>query len=300
MIRLLPALWVCIFISAFGTVEAKTKTLETVVGILASEAEWMPQADRLAEALAHEDGLRILPIAGAGGVQALQDLSQLQQVDAALVSSDSLIYAQQQHLIDGKISYLANIAPLDVVLVTRRGLGNMTSLAGKRIATGPAQSSGFATGELLFGAFEVPFVRVAAQGENAIAALMTGKADAALVLGTDIAKLALDDPRFHMISVPLPPQLSAIYKSTTLKIGDQKFETVSTSLTLAVFDWPRGSPRYNLLKRFDAQLFKLPEAGVVRDDVLGWNRHISAQDAMKVTRTNSEIQSIIIPTGGKP
>jgi uncharacterized protein len=287
----LPALWIIYFISVFGIAQAETKSTDNVVGLLAGEAEWLPQANVLAAALAHEDGLRVLPIMGAGGVQALQDLSQLQYVDAALVSSDSLAYAQQQKLLSGKLAYVARIAPLDVVLIARRGLNNVTALAGKRIATGPAQSSGFATGELLFGALEIPFLRVPAQGRNAVAALMAGKADAALVLGSDLASAALSDARFHLLSLPLPTQLSEIYQPATLTSQGVKVETVSVSLTLAVFDWPRGSPHYNVLKRFEAQLFKLPGMDAVATDVPGWTRHSSAQDALSST---------ITPTGGEP
>jgi uncharacterized protein len=296
----LPVLWVIGFISVFGIAQAETNNSDNVVGLLAGEVEWLPQANVLATALAHEDGLRVLPILGAGGVQALQDLSQLEHVDAALVASDSLAYAQQQKLLGGKVAYVARIAPLDVVLIARRELGNVTALAGKRIATGPAQSSGFATGELLFGALEIPFLRVPAQGGNAIAALMGGKADAALVLGTDLAKTALSDPRFHMLSMPLPPQLSDIYEASTVKSQGAKVDTVSVSLTLAVFDWPRGSPHYNVLKRFEAQLFKLPDVATLATDVPGWTRHSSAQDALKQNGAEAASPSLITPTGGQP
>jgi uncharacterized protein len=300
MQRNLPALCLCVLlaISRFGWAEAQAS--DQVIGILVGDAEWMPQAAELAKNLAHEDGLRVLPIMGAGGVQALRDLSQLSNVDAALVSSDSLVYAQQQKLLTGKILYVARLAPLEVVLVARQGLNNITALAGKRIATGPAESSGFATGELLFGALEVPFLRVPAQGENAIAALLAGKADAALVLGTQIAKSALADPRFHVVSLPLPPQLAQIYQAAELTTKSETIETISTSLTLAVFDWPRNSARYNILKRFETQLYKLPQASSFAVDVNGWTRHASATDVLKKSSIASNAPPTILPTGDTP
>lgn len=296
MRSILLAFWACLILSSFAN--AETKVPENVIGLMAGEAEWLPQATIIAKAITHEDGLRVLPILGSGGLQALGDLSQLERIDAALVSSDSLAYAQQQNLLGGKVAYVANVAHLDVVLIARRGLDNVTALAGKRIASGPAQSAGFVTGELLFGAFEIPFLRVPSEGEDAIAALMAGKADAALVFGMDLAKLALKDDRFHILSLSLPPQLDTIYQTSTLQFGGQKIETVSTSLTLAVFDWPKNSPHYNVLKRFNTQLFNIPNHAMFTSDVLGWKRHASAQDAIRLNKSNDSLS--ITPTGGQP
>jgi hypothetical protein len=286
----LPALCLSFVLAVPSFAVAGNSKPDQVFSVIVGDAEWMPQAIDLAKNLAHEDGLRVLPIMGAGGLQALQDLNQLPSVDAALVSSDSLVYAQQQKLISGKIAYVAQIAPLNVILIARKGLSNVTALAGKRIATGPAESSGFATGELLFGALEIPFLRVPAQGENAIAALMAGKADAALVLGDNVARLALNDSRFHALSLPLPPLLAKTYVSAKIVVQKETIETIATSLTLAVQDWPRGSQRATVLKRFETQLFKDHE---MPGDVAGWTRHSSALEILKQTST-------IIPTGAQP
>jgi TRAP-type uncharacterized transport system substrate-binding protein len=287
-------------LSASSAVQAGTYVKENVVGLLAGEVEWLPQATGLANELAHEDRLRILPISGAGSLQALQGLEHLPNVDAAIVSSDSLAYAQQQQLLDGKIAYIARLAPLNVVLIARRELGNITALAGKRIATGPAQSAGFATGELLFGALEIPFLRVPSQGDAAIAALLNGKADAALVLASEVPKMATSDERFHVLNMPLPSQLSETYQPATLTVQAEKIETVSTSLVLAVFNWPRGSARYSTLKRFDKELFKLPNTENLAADVPGWIRHSSAKDALDQSRGDAAQPFIITPTGGEP
>jgi uncharacterized protein len=286
----LPALYLSFVLTAPCYALAENAPPDQAIGIIVGDAEWMAEANLIAKNLAHEDGLRVLPIMGAGGIQALQDLNQLPHVDAALVSSDSLVYAQQQKLVTGKIAYIAQVAQLNVILIARQGLNNVTALAGKRIATGPAESSGFATGELLFGALELPFIRVPQQGDSAIAALLGGKADAALVLGDTVAKQALNDPRFHVLSLPLPPQLAQTYVPVKIVFKKQTTETLATSLTLAVVDWPRGSPRANVLKRFEKQLFKANE---MPGDVAGWTRHFSALDALKETTS-------IIPTGAQP
>jgi uncharacterized protein len=298
MRTLLPALGVLAFLSAWGVAQAG-QTNSTAVGLLVGEPEWLPQASSIAKALDNEDRLRVLPIIGAGGLQALQDLSQLQSVDAALVAADSLVYAKTQNLLSGKIAYITSVSPLPVVLIARRGIENVTGLAGKRIATGPAQSSEFATGELLFGALEIPFLRVPAQGAAAINALLNGKADAALVLGSDVANAALQDERFHMISLPLAPQLAEIYSTTTLTVNGKKTDTVATTLMLAVFDWPRGSNHYATLQKFQKQLSQSSNSDFssqFENEVAGWTRFSAAKKLL----SNASTQPTITPTGGEP
>lgn len=298
MRTLSPAFGVLVFLSMCGFAQAGQNS-KTSVGILVSEPEWLPQASNMAKAIDNEDHLRVLPIMGAGGLQALKDLSQLPSVDATLVAADSLVYAKTQNLVDEKIAYITSVGPLPVILVARRGLENVTMLAGKRIATGPAQSSGFATGEMLFGALEIPFLRVPVQGHSAIDAVLAGKADAALVLGSDVANKALQDERFHLISLPLPPQLSETYHVSTLTVNGKKIETVATTLMLAVFDWPRSSPRYATLQRFEKQLMQMPKneiSALFENDVAGWTRHSSAEKLL----TQTPSTPIITPTGGTP
>lgn len=313
MRKLSATLGVCCVVTMSPLVWAGASSADTVISIVAGEPEWLAQVARLASQLDHENHLRILPVLGAGGVLALSDLTQIPNIDVALVSSDTLAYARAQNLIStgNTISYIAKLAPLDVVLIARSDIKNVTALAGKRIATGPAQSSGFATGEILFGALEIPFMRVPQQGEKAISALLAGQADAALVLGTSFQKSALSDGRFHILNLPMPPSLKEIYQPAMLNAGvfpgliaqGKTVESVSTSLILAVQNWPRVSSHSSALKIFETELYKSQTVGVSENlaaSVLGWNRHVTAQDLLNKSQTKSTTSPIITPTGGEP
>ena len=134
MRALRPALWLCALLMTGSAVQADTKTQVSIIGLLASEPQWLPAAEKIAAKLDHENGLRIVPMSGVGGVAALQDLANLPLVDVALVASDSLAYAAAQDLLHGqkdKYNYVARLAALDVVLVSRRSIGNVAGLAGK-------------------------------------------------------------------------------------------------------------------------------------------------------------------------
>ena len=313
MRKLSAALCVCCVFGLALPVFAESNSSDTVISVLAGEPEWLAHAAHLAIQLDHENHLRILPVLGAGGVQALSDLIRMPTIDVAIVASDSLAYARTQNLITDRksVSYIAKLAPLDVVLIARRDIKNVTALAGKRIATGPAQSAGFATGEILFGALEIPFMRVPQQGDLALSALLSGQADAALVLGASFQKAALSDGRFHILNVSMPPTLNDIYQPAILSaevfpgliLKGKTVESVSASLTLAVQNWPRSSNHFATLKIFETELYKSQNAGIsdnLAATVLGWNRHASAQELLLLSKTNADTTSLITPTGGEP
>ena len=127
---------------------------QKAVTLLAGEAQWFARSTAIAQALQHQAGLNIIPMQGQGCLDATTDLYQLTAVDVALISSDCVDYAATQGLLPkphDKLTYIARVASVPLLLVTKRENSNITSLAGKRIATGPANSAGFAAGELILG-----------------------------------------------------------------------------------------------------------------------------------------------------
>ena len=303
----------CVFATSTN-VWAESATPEVAIGVMAAEPAWLTQVNHISASVDHENNLRILPIIGAGGVQGLTDLANLRSVDAALISSDSLVYASKQNLLDAqdeKFSYIAKLGTLKLVLITRTEIKNITALAGKRIATGPAQSAAFASGELIFNALQIPFTRVAKQGEAAIAALQSSQADAALILGLEIPTSVLSNGNYHVLSLPLPPQLSDIYQPSMLNSQDlpglvgkkDSIETLSSALVLALFDRPRDAAHVQAIKSFERLIFTLPHsdsADNLAANVLGWKRHVNAQQILNETRNSNADSAQIIPTGAQP
>lgn len=310
MRQLLPILGACVFVC---TASAAPVQKSVYINVLAGEAVWLDYASALADKLDHESGLRILPVLGAGSVQALQDLTLNQNIDVAIVSSDSLAYAKSQNFLAtdrNSFAYIAKLALLELVLIARKDIRNASELAGKRIATGPAQSAAFASGELLFNALKIDFKRVPQQNDAALNALVNGQADAALILGTSQNIRNFTSGKFHVLSLAIPPALENIYQPAILtpqqfpdliKTGET-VETIAASLALAVQNWPRNSPRIAALKTFEVELYKSQGdelSGNLAAVVPGWTRHSSAQDLLGQTSIENT-QPIITPTGGKP
>ncbi len=299
MKRFLPAL--CIWAMSWSGVQAQTA--ETSFTILVGEPSWIADAQLLAKSLDHEGALRVLPVLGEGSIQAMQDITQFSALDSALVTSDSLAYVKAQNLLgadEQKFSYITAIKPLPIMLIARKNIANITALAGKRIATGPAYSASFATGEMVFGAMEIPFLRVAQTQDAAIESLASGKADAALVLGTpkNLSRLQVGD--FHILPIVMPTELTQTYSRNTLSNKDapnllannQKIESISTQLLLAVNDQHFDAGQRNRLKQFETEIFKQANFAS-KAQVEGWARQ---QDAQNQLGLNVNIE----PTGAQP
>ncbi len=299
MKRFLPAL--CIWAMSWSGVQAQTA--ETSFTILVGEPSWIADAQLLAKSLDHEGALRVLPVLGEGSIQAMQDITQFSALDSALVTSDSLAYVKAQNLLgadEQKFSYITAIKPLPIMLIARKNIANITALAGKRIATGPAYSASFATGEMVFGAMEIPFLRVAQTQDAAIESLASGKADAALVLGTpkNLSRLQAGD--FHILPIVMPTELTQTYSRNTLSNKDapnllannQKIESISTQLLLAVNDQHFDAGQRNRLKQFETEIFKQADFAS-KAQVEGWARQ---QDAQNQLGLNVNIE----PTGAQP
>ncbi len=299
MKRFLPAL--CIWAMSWSGLHAQTD--ETSFTILVGEPSWIADAQALAKSLDHEGSLRVLPVLGEGSIQAMQDITQFAALDSALVTSDSLAYVKAQNLLgtdEQKFSYITTIKPLPIMLIARKNIANITALAGKRIATGPAYSASFATGEMILGAMEIPFLRVAQTQDAAIEALASGKADAALVLGTPKNLNRLQAGDYHLLPIVMPPELSKTYTRNTLSNRDapnllssnQKIESIATQLLLAVNDQHFDAAQRNRLKQFETEIFK--QATIAsRTQVEGWARQ---QDAQNQLGLNVNIE----PTGAQP
>ncbi len=305
---------VCVFCISVGYASAETKPLESTIGLLAAEPQWLGTASKIAIKLDHENGMRVVPMLGEGGLRGLNDLANLPLVDAAIVSSDSLSYASGQDILNGqqnRFNYIAKLSSIDIVLIAKRNISDVSGLSGKRIATGPAQSAAFATGELVLGGLNIPFTRVAKQGEAAVNALINGEADAALILGTEISTSGLSDGRFHVLKLEASSELAKIYQPAIitardlpgLVVGKQTVETLATSLTLAVVEKPRDGEHQKSLENFTSLIFKLSDGdggANLAAAVLGWKRHAEALKILQQSQADRLEKVNITPTGGKP
>ncbi|MFO1034724.1 MAG: hypothetical protein U1E15_11825 [Hyphomicrobiales bacterium] len=259
---------------------------------MASEPQWIADTQKIADAVMHDHSVRLLPIIGNGTIQTVADLTHLDSVDAAILPLDTLTYAQAQGLLKSsdKVSYLVQLQQVTWVLVASPKNKTLTALAGKRIATGPTGTSGFVAGELIFNAFEVPFERVPKVGADALAAVATGEADAALVDAVQIRKFKLNAGQFHCLPLTVPTQLDSTYHQTEVSqrdlpgliAEDQKVDAVKTPLALMV-SGNKASSSASFKVLTEVVLAHAKELGFSQDitaDIQGWQRHDQARKAL--------------------
>jgi uncharacterized protein len=273
---------------------------EGTVTVLSGEPQWFAETVAISQSVTHNSNIRLLSMHGEGCIESVADVLQLTTVDVAMISADCVEYAQRQGLIQSakKLNYVARVKSLPILLLTHRDIPNVTALAGRRIATGPAHSATFAAGELLLGGLELPFTRVAQSGPAAIKLLQAGGADAVLLHGTDALDGILDIKRFHLLGLNAPQAMSATFSPALLDaqmlkglVGNEgSLETVSTSLLLAVYNWPKGSAKAEKLKQFSKAYFELQsttdDAAELSATVPGWERHDTSKNALEQLNTS--------------
>ena len=272
---------------------------QNTIGVVAGEPEWLPLVQDVARTLNHKSGLRILPISGEGAIQSVSDLIHIDGVDVALIPADSVAYAKAQGLLpagEEKIAYLARMGTIKILLIARKDINSLTDLAGRKIATGPAQSAGFATGEFVLGALGLPFKRVPTDGSGALAALERGDAEAAIVLGTQNLAALKSPEKFHVLPLLLPTELEQTYAPSLLTAAElekhgmkgKAIDTISTPLVLAVFNWSAKNPHSDALYAFNKAML---EASALPQNAAPWIRNNLAADVPGLQRHTSSVRA---------
>lgn len=292
-----------VLLSSLGHASAASVDVNSrSIGLVAGDDAWLPRIVMMGRELNNEQGLRVLPIASAGCMQSAADVLRLDHVDVSLLTTDCVAYAEQQGLLPqavDKLAYLARVEALPIILITRKDVKTLTALAGKRIATGPADSAAFATGELVLGGMGLPFKRVARSGALALSALQAGDADAALLLGLESLPASFDTQKFHALGVAAPATLTDVYAPILLEpaqlrglSGEQSFETISVALTLVTPRKPRSAVQAKRIKLFSEIYMQnqhvLGNTAQLSTNIAGWKRHALSAAALEALDINNE------------
>jgi len=274
------------------------------ISVIASSLEtpYLNYAEDLADVLDDGDNLRILPIIGKGPVQTLTDLIYLKGIDAGIVPSDVLAYVRANKLLeDGKISYLAKFGSAQVHLVARREFATLAQLSGKRINIGRATDDRFVTASVILNDAGVSFTADDSDPATALAMLKAGKLDAVFLLerhpSSYLADITAADG-LALVPVPMTDNLKSVYTPALLTSSEYPellgangaIESVSVSWVLAVFNWRKGTERYDKLVKLAQALYsqidllRMPNRHAPWDEVNlaagvpGWERYIAAEE----------------------
>lgn len=257
----------------------------------------------LSEVLDDGDNLRVLPVVGKGSAQNVQDILLLRDIDMGITHSNILNhYAKTGELGDvkDKIAYIAKLFNEEMHILAGPNVKNLDNLRGQVVNFGEVGSGSQLTAHLVFEALGINVKEVNMGLPDAVAAIKDGRIAATiLVTGKPSSFIAALKPSDGLKLVPIPytAPLYSDYYPATLDHADypnliptgQRVETIANCAVLAVFNWPKGTERYDRVARFVDAFFnhfdefrKAPRRAKWRDvnfaaTLEGWKRFPASQ-----------------------
>ena len=165
----------------------------------------------LASAVGTDSGLRILPIAGEGGLASLQDLLLLRGVDLAIVPANVLAHARATNALGGGLHQrLAYVAPLygeEVHVIVGPDIASPADLQGKKIAIPPGDGTVQFTAKDVLQRLGIAFEEVQLEPADAVREVRAGTVVAALLVAgkpVPLVSMLPKDGRLRLLSLPFP------------------------------------------------------------------------------------------------
>lgn len=266
-------------------------------------------AEEVAKAVEDGDNLRVIPMLTKGSAGNVEDLLYLKNVDVALTKSESLDTYRRAHKVNLKdrIHYIARLYDSELHILARPEIKSLEDLRGKKVNIGLPGNASITTVPIVMEelGIEVEMIKVdfpvglemMQKGEVAATMRVIGKP------GDTFAK-APKDSGFHFLSISTAQYAEHFAETYVIgKLTNKDYpqlipegETVTTIAVpelLAVYNWPRGSDRYQRVEKFIVAFFKNFEN--LRDGpfhkkwkdvnlaatVPGWNRFEVAERMLK-------------------
>lgn len=210
---------------------------------------------------------RVLPMAGAGSVRAIEDLLLLRGVDVAFVQADVLNFYKRAELfpeIDEKVRYLSRLYDKEFHLLASEEISSIQDLEGRKVNFGPPPSGSFLTASLVFEALGIEVEASADDYQIALDKLLRGEIDAWVRVDAK-PNLQLDDVALsagvHLLSLPRSA-IDATYMPATLTPSDypkliddgEVVRTLAVATIMATFPWPKGHEKRAQLEDFRGSL----------------------------------------------
>jgi uncharacterized protein len=265
---------------------------------------------RIAEEIAAivDDGAtrRVLPVVGRGAVQNLSDLAQLHGIDLAILQSDVIDYAREQHLpgSDSTLTYVTKLYNEEFHLLVRADIQSVADLANKKVNFDRRSTGTAVTATRLFGLLKIPVVATNEAQPIALAKLKKGEIAAlAFVVGKPAALFESLKPAdgLHLLAIPLTPEVTAAYLPAKITaadypdvvLKDQPVDTIAVATILAVANLQPLSDRYRNVANFvqtfftDFQTLLAPghhpkwEDVNLAAEIPGWKRFPPADEWLK-------------------
>jgi TRAP-type uncharacterized transport system substrate-binding protein len=223
-------------------------------------------------------GLRVLPILGVGGLQNINDVLFLNNMEMGIVDQDNMIILKQKDPnlyagIENRVHYITKLYNSELHVLARNEIRSFADLQGKKVNFNLKNSQTDVTADRLFNMLHLKVDRYYEDVDTALAQLVRGEIDAAMMLSgaphsttaklksTDgVHFLSLDDtslPGYRLAPVfaeYLPGELTHEHYPNLIPEGAPA-QTIVNRALLATYDWPENSGQYRRMAHFVTEFF---------------------------------------------
>jgi uncharacterized protein len=266
------------------------------------------------------NGLRVLPILGVGGLQNINDVLFMTNMEMGIVDQDNMILLKQKDPqlytgIEQRVHYITKLYNSELHVLARQEIRTFADLKGKKVNFNLKDSQTDATADRLFNILHLKVERRYDDVDTALAKLVKGEIDAALMLSgaphsttaklksTDgVHFLSMDDasmPGYSLAPVfaeYLPGELTSDLYPNLIPPG-APVQTIVNRALLVTYAWPENSAQYRKIAHFVTEFFNkidcFKQSGRHQKwreinlwaDMPGWTRFKPAADWLASHRT---------------
>ncbi len=259
------------------------------------------------------DGLRILPVLGVGGLQNLNDVLFLKNIDMGVVDEDNMRFlkARDPRLyanIEQRVQYITKLYNSEFQVLARNDIKTYDDLRGQKVNFNLKDSQTEVSADFIFNKLKIDVVRSNYDNDEAIQKVKNGELAAMIILTgapqAALAKLKAEDgvhflalekdqlPNYDLKPIfdyYLPAELTHEMYPALIPQGTT-VPTIANRALLTAYAWPESSPRYKKLTKFVRTFFgkidqfhdparhpKWKEVSLSAD-IPGWTRFKPAAD----------------------
>jgi uncharacterized protein len=229
------------------------------------------------------DGIRVMPILGVGGLQNLNDVLFLKNVDMAVVDEDNVRLLKKRDPVlyanvEQRVQYITKLYNSEFQVLARNDIHSYDDLRGKKVNFNLKDSQTEVTADTVFNTLQIPTQRSYYDNDEALQKLISGEISAMIILTgapqAMFAKVKKEDG-VHFLpldqaSLPnhkldgllanyLPADLTHDLYPNLIDQGTT-VPTIANRALLVAYVWPEDSPRYKRIAKFvDAFFSKIDQ-----------------------------------------
>src|SRR3982075_1274847 len=229
------------------------------------------------------EGVRVLPVLGVGGLQNVNDVLFLKNMDMAVVDEDNLRLLKKKDPVlyanvEQRVQYITKLYNSEFHVLARNEIKSYDDLKGKKGNFNLKDSQTEVTADTAFNALNIPVQRSYYDNDEALKRLMSGEISAMIILTgapqatlTKVKKedglhfLALDQeslPKHELRDLfanYLTAEITHEYYPNLVAAGTT-VPTIANRALLVAYTWPEDSPRYKKVAKFiDAFFSKIDQ-----------------------------------------